>query len=46
MELYIKNNVRDITYQSELILDIGDVKDQIRANNLRRVNRSVSYALI
>ncbi len=35
MEPYIKNNVSDITYMSELILDIFDVKDLIRANNLR-----------
>ena len=27
MELYINNNVNDITYMSELILDIYDVKD-------------------
>ncbi len=27
MELYINNNVNDITYKSELILDIYDVKD-------------------
>ena len=32
----------DITYKSELILDIVDVKDLIRTNNLR----SVSYVLI
>ncbi len=30
MEPYIKNNVYDITYKSELILDIFDVKDLIR----------------
>ncbi len=36
METYIKNTVSDITYQSELILDIFDVKDLIRAYNLRR----------
>jgi len=30
MEPYIKNNANDITYQSELILDISDVKDLIR----------------
>ena len=34
MEIYIKNNVNDITYQSELILDIFDVKDLIRTDNL------------
>ncbi len=27
MELYINNNVNDITYKFELILDIYDVKD-------------------
>ena len=36
METYIKNKVNDITYQSKLILDIFDVKDLIRAYNLRR----------
>ena len=36
METYIKNKVIDITYKSELILDIKDVKDLIRAYNLRR----------
>jgi len=36
METYIKNKVNDITYKSELILDIFDVKDLIRAYNLRR----------
>jgi len=35
MEYYIKENVNDITYLSELILDIKDVKDLIRADNLR-----------
>lgn len=30
MELYIKDNLSDITYMSELILDIFDVKDLIR----------------
>ncbi len=30
MEQYIKNNLSDITYVSELILDILDVKDVIR----------------
>jgi len=35
MELYINKKVNDITYQSELILDIFDVKDLIRAYNLR-----------
>jgi len=34
MELYIKDDVNDISYMSELILDIEDVKDLIRANNL------------
>ena len=34
MEYYIKNKVNDITYQSELILDIKDVKDSIRTHNL------------
>jgi len=29
MEFYIKYNVNDITYMSELILDISDVKDLI-----------------
>jgi len=47
MELYINKKVNDITYQSELILDIFDVKDLIRAYNLRRTfSASVSYALI
>ncbi len=30
METYINKKVNDITYQSELILDIFDVKDLIR----------------
>jgi hypothetical protein len=30
---YCKSNISDITYMSELILDIFDVKDLIRANN-------------
>ncbi len=30
MEFYINKKVNDITYQSELILDIKDVKDLIR----------------
>ncbi len=30
MEQYIKNKLSDITYLSELILDIFDVKDLIR----------------
>ncbi len=34
MELYIKGNLSDITYMSELILDIEDVKDSIRTDNL------------
>jgi len=34
MEHRIKNNVNDITYMSELILDIKDVKDLIRTYNL------------
>jgi hypothetical protein len=34
METAIKN-VCDITYLSELILDIEDVKDLIRTDNLR-----------
>jgi len=34
MEYYIEN-VTDITYMSELILDIFDVKDLIRTDNLR-----------
>ena len=32
---YSIKNVTDITYQSELILDIKDVKDLIRTYNLR-----------
>ena len=35
MEQYIKDSLSDITYLSELILDIEDVKDLIRPNNLR-----------
>ncbi len=35
MEHYIKGNAGDITYMSELILDIEDVKDLIRPYNLR-----------
>jgi hypothetical protein len=44
MEQYIKNNLSDITYVSELILDmlshLGEIKCQglIRANNLRRTS--------
>jgi len=34
MELYINKKVNDITYMSELILDIKDVKDLIRTYNL------------
>jgi hypothetical protein len=34
METYVKNKVIDITYKSELILDIFDVKDLIRTYNL------------
>ena len=34
MEYYIEN-VTDITYMSKLILDIEDVKDLIRTDNLR-----------
>jgi len=30
MEYYTKDNLSDITYLSELILDIEDVKDLIR----------------
>ena len=32
MEYYIKNNVNNITYMSELILDIKDVKDLNRTH--------------
>ena len=35
MEQYIITNLSDITYTPELILDIKDVKDLIRTNNLR-----------
>jgi len=37
MEPELKNNsnLNDITYLSELILDIEDVKDLIRTHNLR-----------
>ena len=35
MEMYINKDVDDITYKSELILDIEDVKDLIRTYNLR-----------
>ncbi len=34
MEIDIKN-LSDITYKSKFILDIFDIKDLIRANNLR-----------
>ncbi len=34
MELYINKKINDITYRSELILDIKDVKDLIRTYNL------------
>ncbi len=34
MELYIKNNLSEITYKSELTLDIFDVKGLIRPTNL------------
>lgn len=35
MEQYMNNNLNDITYKSELILDIKDVKDLIHPDNLR-----------
>jgi len=38
METCIKNNLNDITYMSELILDIVDVKDLIRTYNLRSLS--------
>ncbi len=38
MEHYINNNLSDITYMSELILDIFDVKDLIRTYNLRSLS--------
>jgi len=44
MEMHIKIQ-GDITYKSELILDIKDVKDLIRTYNLRSL-RSVNYVLI
>ncbi len=46
MEIYIKNNLFDITYKSELTPHLkGAVL--IRANNLRcTFSASVSYALI
>ena len=43
MEPY--NNLSEITYKAELILDIKDVKDLIRTNNLHSFH-SVSCVLI
>ncbi len=38
MENYFNKNLSDITYQSELILDIKDVKDLIRTYDLRSLS--------
>jgi len=38
MEQLINKNLSDITYLSELILDIKDVKDLIRPINLRSLS--------
>jgi len=46
MEPYIKDNVSDITYISELILDIFDVKDLIPTYNLCRSTNSISCVVI
>jgi hypothetical protein len=36
MEIYVNTN--DITYMSELILDVKDVKDLIHTDNLRTLS--------
>ena len=44
MENYIKYNLIDITFMSELILDIFDVKDLIHPNDLRSLAFRKSWA--